>query len=98
MSDLRTEAYRHNISGIEFDCGLCGEGWEQDLADVRLMDGAERVAEDVCPKCIDAGPGGAAERIAERSPGAEPADQGAFRRALGGGGAGGPWLHGAFAG
>ena len=66
MNDLGTGIWSHNTSGVEVACDLCGERWEQDHAAVCLL-WRDEPAGDLCPGCVHAGPGGAAERMRRRA-------------------------------
>jgi hypothetical protein len=67
MSEMKTEAYAHDLSSHS-PCVLCGEYYQQKGGAVMLYtlhDGEWFPVGDVCPVCVAADPEGAAIRMRE---------------------------------
>ena len=60
---MRTVAFAHNTF-VRFSCDLCEDTIGKiGVSGQLLTDDGERIANDICPACTEAGPQGAAERM-----------------------------------
>jgi len=60
---MRTVAFAHNTF-VRFGCDLCGGTIDKiGVSGQLLADDGERIADDICPACTEAGPHGAAVRM-----------------------------------
>ena len=60
MGQMEARAQAHDMSG-EFRCVVCGESFVEERAACTLYEDGRRRG-DLCPKCLIAGPEGAAQR------------------------------------